>query len=119
MKLIVAGSRDYNDEAFLYSKLNEVYYTYSELCNIDCIIVGGCRGVDTIAKQWALDLYIPVKEYPADWEKYGKGAGPRRNEEMAKIATHLIAFKSSKSTGTQNMITLANKYNLWVKIINV
>ena len=55
--------------------------------------------------------------FPADWDKYGKAAGYKRNEEMARNADALIAFWDGKSRGTKHMIDLAKKYDLQARIV--
>ena len=45
----------------------------------------------------------------ADWEKHGKSAGYKRNQEMANVSTHLIAFWDGKSRGTKHMIDIAKR----------
>ena len=65
-------------------------------------------------------LKLGCKFFPADWDKYGKGAGYIRNQEMAKYSEldgALIAFHNGKSKGTKSMIALAKKYNLLVRIV--
>ena len=57
-----------------------------------------------------------VEKYPADWEKYGKSAGPRRNKQMAEISDYVICFWDEKSKGTKSMIDYAIKYNKPIKI---
>lgn len=60
----------------------------------------------------------------ANWDLYGKSAGYRRNEDMAKYAKEdtnigvLIAFWDRVSKGTKHMIDLANKYRLRVFVVN-
>jgi uncharacterized phage-like protein YoqJ len=42
--------------------------------------------------------------YPANWRKYGKRAGHRRNQQMADNADALIALWDGESPGTRDMI---------------
>ena len=55
--------------------------------------------------------------FPADWDKYGKAAGYKRNGEMARNADALIAFWDGKSRGTKHMIDLAKKYDLQARVV--
>ncbi|WP_197026348.1 hypothetical protein [Polaribacter sp. Hel_I_88] len=55
--------------------------------------------------------------FPAEWNKFGKAAGPVRNKEMAIYADALIAFWDGKSRGTKNMIQLAKQNGLLLKVI--
>lgn len=52
---------------------------------------------------------IPVKRFPADWDRHGRAAGPIRNCQMAQYADALIAIWDGKSRGTKNMIDEMNK----------
>ena len=113
MKTIIAGSRDITD-----------YYTIEEgiqSCNI-CItevVSGGARGIDSLGEQWARLRDIPVKRFPADWNKHGKAAGPIRNKQMVEYADALIAFHKNDSRGTADMIKRARERGLKVFVINV
>jgi hypothetical protein len=53
---------------------------------------------------------VPVKQFPADWNKYGKAAGPIRNAQMAKYADAVILFPGGR--GTANMRKLAKEHGL-------
>ena len=85
MLFIIAGSRDFNDSELLKSKCIFLLQDKMKQCNVQ-IICGCARGTDTIGKQFAEEFGLKVLEYPADWKKYGKSAGYRRNKEMAKVA---------------------------------
>lgn len=117
MKLIIAGGRDFVD----YSKLDLEVKIFMLDNKIDLknfsIISGHARGADQLGERFAHKYKIPLEIYPADWNRYGNRAGPLRNEEMAKVATHCICFWDGKSSGTKNMIGNCKKYNLIYKII--
>ena len=68
------------------------------------IVSGLAKGPDSFGKQWGEANGIPVKEFPADWNKLGKKAGFARNFEMARYADELVAFWDGKSRGTKHMI---------------
>ncbi|MDR3049232.1 MAG: DUF2493 domain-containing protein [Elusimicrobiota bacterium] len=102
MKIIVAGSRDFSDYAFLSKKLDA-------LGRKDIIVSGMAKGADLLAHQYAKEHNMEIIEMKANWKKYGRAAGPIRNREMAKIADALIAFWDGKSKGTKNMIDTMNK----------
>lgn len=57
-----------------------------------------------------------VNYYPANWKLYGKRAGFLRNEQMAQNADALVAFWNGESRGTKNMIELAKRYGLKMRI---
>jgi len=100
MKLVIAGSRHMsNDMACLIPEAIE-FYTL-EPTEIVC---GMARGADLLGKAWAEHQHIQVKEFPADWEKYGKAAGPIRNKEMALYCDAALVFIWDGSRGSANMV---------------
>ena len=108
MKYIVAGGRDFDDYERLHEECNRLTGVG------DVIISGGARGADALGEKYAKEQseLLTLEVYPADWKKYGKGAGHRRNHQMSLIADGLIAFWDGKSTGTKNMIEKAHKARL-------
>lgn len=80
------------------------------------IISGGAKGADALGEEYARERGFIIVRYPAEWQKYGRQAGPMRNREMAANADALIAFWDDKSKGTKNMIEEAKKRGLKVAI---
>lgn len=78
------------------------------------VVSGGAPGVDSLAETWAAQNGIPVKQFPADWNRYGRKAGPIRNTEMAGYAEALIAVWDGRSKGTRNIIQLVRRRGLKV-----
>jgi hypothetical protein len=115
MKVIIAGGREFND----YKQLSE--YCNHSFQKIDKetieIVSGTAGGADTLGEQYAGDNNITLKRFPADWDKFGKGAGFKRNTEMAVYANALIAFWDGKSRGTMHMINIAKKKGLQVRVV--
>lgn len=114
MKLIIAGGRDFSDYELL---TREVSKLISGVPDVE-IVSGGARGADLLGEHYAIDKGIKVKRFPADWERYGKSAGFRRNAEMAQYADSCICFWDGKSKGTSHMINLAKQGGLSVVVIN-
>jgi len=118
-RFLICGGRDFGDENEEWWFIHE---TLSSLINYDkydhiTIITGGARGVDTIVAEWAEMLGYPSVVFPAEWDKYGKSAGFRRNKQMLDEGqpTWVIAFPGGR--GTQMMCELAEKANVKVKRI--
>lgn len=109
MKVIIAGSRSITDDDDVDFILNELR---ADWLPFDQVVSGLAPGVDTIGKDWAEIWDIPVKEFPADWDQYGKSAGFRRNEQMAEYADVLVAIWDGESPGTKDMIQRALDHNL-------
>ena len=113
MKIIIAGSRDFDDYELLRKYCD---YVLQNQVNIE-IVSGTARGADQLGERYAKEKGYKITRFPADWSK-GKSAGYIRNEEMAKYADALIAFWNGMSKGTEHMINLANKYNLKIRVCN-
>ena len=117
ISVICAGCRNFKDYSLLAMTLDQFC-----LDNLDAdieIISGTCRGADQLGEQYAKEQGLTCRQFPANWKKFGRAAGPIRNQEMAKKASHLIAFwDSNKShSGTWSMIGIANKLGLQVKVV--
>jgi hypothetical protein len=103
MRVIIAGPRD---RSVSVAEMTQVVYESGFAITV--LICGMARGIDTSAHIWGVTMRIPIEEFHADWEKFGKSAGYRRNTEMAKVAEGLIALrKPGGSRGTQHMIDIA------------
>lgn len=116
-KIIIAGGRDFSDYELLKDRV-DFYLSKAIQAGDNIVIVSGkAKGADTLGEKYAKERNYKIEEYPANWDKYGKSAGYKRNEEMAKVADALIAFWDNKSKGTKHMIDLAKKYKLHVRTV--
>ncbi len=113
IKVIIAGGRDLDDYLRLCNVCDKILKNYS---NIE-IVSGACKGADQLGERYAAARNFSIKQFPADWKRYGKSAGYKRNAEMAAYADALIAFWDGKSKGTKHMIELATQANLNIKVI--
>ena len=111
-KVIVAGSRDFTDYPLLCSLMDQEL-AGSE--NVE-IVSGGARGADALGERYAREHGYSLKLFPADWDKWGKAAGPIRNSQMAGYADALIAFWNGRSAGTRDMILKAEGKGLRVQV---
>lgn len=112
-KVIIAGGRNFTN----YTFLKDTLLAHLDLAEDVEIISGGAKGVDAMGEQFAKEHNIPVRIFPANWEKHKRAAGPIRNREMAEYADVLIAFWDGKSPGTKSMIELAKKQAIEVNTI--
>ena len=106
IKCIVAGGRDFNNYPLLCMKLNVLFSKKVEDGSSISIVSGLARGADSLGEKYARENGYECLEYPADWDKYGKSAGYKRNTQMAAIATHAVIFWDGQSKGTKHMIDL-------------
>lgn len=116
--VLVTGGRYYGDSAAVQRELDA-------LAPIDTIMHGGCpTGADRLADDYAKARRIARSAYPADWHRFGRSAGPRRNAEMA---TRLSAYRAAGcdvlvlafpgGAGTNSMLREARKRGLPIKEI--
>ena len=112
MNICIAGSRNINNVAIIQETVLKGLIRISLLTNTSLdktnlnFVVGGAKGVDTIAEEIFNAEYKIIKIFP-DWNKYGKRAGYKRNAEMIKISDGLIVIWDGQSKGTKNTIDLA------------
>lgn len=109
MKILITGSRNFDNYEFMKSVLND-------FDSIEEIIHGGCKGADKYASRYAKKYGYAEKVFSAEWNKYGHGAGPIRNAQMVNYCkkyskSHLIcmAFPSFSSKGTYDMLNKVRK----------
>lgn len=110
MKYIIAGGRDYAD----YNTLERV--AGKIIRPGDTVVSGGARGADALGERFAERHSLALEVYPAEWERYGKAAGYRRNHRMSLEADGLLAFWDGYSKGTKDMIQQAHKARLEIHI---
>lgn len=118
VRIIVAGGRDFSDYRLVADTLDSLL---PKLKTEDITIIsGGCRGADALGERYASEHQIPVRRFPADWNAYGRAAGPIRNRQMADYSALakgiLLAFWDGKSRGTASMISLAERAGLDVVV---
>ena len=111
-KVILAGSRDYTNYAQLCAFTDQVLAGAEDIE----IVSGGARGTDALGERYAREHGHALKVFPAEWNKWGKAAGPIRNGQMADYADALIAFWDGRSSGTRDMIRRAEDRGLRVEV---
>jgi hypothetical protein len=75
------------------------------------IVSGGAIGVDKEGEHFASHMDLPIKRFLPDWDKYGKGAGPIRNKEMAQYGDVLLLIWNGDSHGSKSMEREMKKLN--------
>ena len=124
LRVIIAGSRDFNDYELLKKSAIEIITKKTMLPDLTRIVSGGARGADTLGERFANEMGLEISRFIPEWDGLGKRAGYVRNAEMAKFAVEddndgmLIAFWDGQSRGTKHMIDLAKRYGLEVHVVN-
>ena len=136
MRVVIAGSRSIigEDAVKLINKAVE-----DSGWEIDEVISGDAKGIDTAAIEWAKLNDVDLVRMPANWPKYpNKAAGYKRNQKMAWYAKvieqiftlqgkempkrykgGLIAIHKGNSKGTAHMIDIAREMELEVFVLDV
>jgi len=119
IKLIVAGSRTIRNAHYVFQAIDEYLEELGVTAEDQVEIVSGMasNGPDIIAVWYCQEFGVPLKEFPANWDELGKGAGHLRNTDMARYATHALIFWDGVSNGTKDMIAKANQYHLKTRIL--
>lgn len=94
MKLAIVGSRD----------IKNIFIAEYLPTDVTEIVSGGAKGVDTIAKNYALSHNLKYTEFLPDYKAYGRAAPLRRNDEIIEYADEVLAFWNGKSRGTKYVI---------------
>ena len=113
MRVLICGDRNWDDKETI-----EKYILSLPMGSV--IIQGKCRGADEIARYYAFAYGYEYIDFPADWEKYGKAAGPIRNRQMLDKGDPdiVVAFHNdiNQSKGTANMLKQAKERGIPTEI---
>lgn len=125
MRIIVTGSRSWSDVMVLRQALAWLAYDVVVRDGGSLVVVhGACpTGADAMASEWVAHWPgtgwsgVTEERHPADWEQFGKRAGPIRNEAMIKAGADLVlAFPLPGGKGTQHAIRLAREAGIPVRV---
>lgn len=112
-KVIIAGGRDFDDYGLLSSHMDKLLANVIDDIEIVC---GMSKGADKLGERYAKERGYKTRYFPAEWDLYGRGAGFKRNAQMADYADALVAFWDGASPGTRHMIETAKKKGLNIRI---
>jgi hypothetical protein len=117
VKILICGSREWNN----FDKIKNILLKYPQ-SNETIIIHGNCKGADKISGYLAKQLNMTVEIYSADWKKYGRAAGPIKNQQMLDEGNPEICYAFHEnieiSKGTKDMVNKCKLANIPVNIIN-
>jgi hypothetical protein len=111
-RILVTGSRTWTDTEIIRNALLE-----SAAKNWITLVHGACpTGADDIADRFGRFCQWQVERHPADWGRYGRSAGFRRNAEMVALGADLcLAFIRDGSKGASNCADLAERAGIEVR----
>jgi SLOG family YspA-like protein len=114
MRVLVCGGRNFTDVDLLNDTLNAIW----DSRKITMILHGGAPGADTLASYWAELAEVPCRRFPAQWQTYGKRAGPIRNQLMLQEGQPDLVVAFHGGIGTRDMIEQAKRAGVPVQIVN-
>lgn len=120
-RILVCGGRDYGSEDGQLDRLRRTLDAALEAAwsaGKDAVIIhGNARGADLLADQYAREKSLRILSFPADWDLYGKAAGPIRNKQMLDEGKPHAVIAFPGGAGTANMIKLAK--NKGIPVLHV
>lgn len=108
MRILVTGSRKWDDQELLFKALDTLNQTPSH----DIALVhGACPdGADAMADLWGQMHGVEIETHPAKWKEFGKRAGYVRNALMVKMGADVcVAFIKDRSPGATMTANLAER----------
>lgn len=113
MRVLVCGDRNWTDKGAIELLLRS-------LPEGSTLIHGCCRGADMIAHEIAKEIGMEIVTFPAAWDRFGKKAGPIRNERMLLEGKpdRVVAFHDDlrRSKGTAHMVKIAMKAGIYTAV---
>lgn len=119
-KIIVAGSRDF-DDFFYLEKILDMLLSNKKKEEIE-IVHGDAPGADRLGKLYGEERGFRVKAFPAKWRVngvYDNSAGYKRNVEMGDYADACVVFRVNHSKGSTHMINIATEKKLMLRVYEI
>jgi hypothetical protein len=123
MRVLICGSRDWDDQVAIWAVLwgLETLHDDQQLT----VIEGGAKGADRHAWIWCKTVAAETtahEQYPADWERHGKAAGPIRNQQMLDngkpdVVWAFVSKPLEESRGTYDMVKRAKAAGIPVYVV--
>jgi len=115
-KFMVCGSRTITDEKRVFGEIEKCW---SENLGSEPVVLveGEARGVDSIAKAWAISKNFQLEPHKPDWKKFGRGAGIVRNKEMVEASDFVLILWDGASKGTLSDIQFCEKLEKQNKVV--
>lgn len=107
--IIFCGGRDFRNRHLVGGTITDLITEFGDFICVQ----GGADGADQLVREFAIAAGIPCLNVPANWQRYGKSAGPRRNRQMLEICREplvVVAFPGGR--GTRNMVAQAEEWRV-------
>ena len=120
-RIIIAGGRHFQDYDMLRAQVMSVFEKNGVVMEDTEIVSGHATGADQLGERFAQENGLLCTIFPANWSRYGRSAGFRRNVAMVNYAAEaqrpfVIAFWNGESHGTGFTIRKAREKGIPVEI---
>ena len=116
MKLAIVGTRN---PGVTYQEWEKLLLDKINTDEVQMVISGGAKGVDTFAKLFAARHHKPYMEFAPQYALHGRYATLKRNTQIVKEASTVIAFPSTESKGTYHAIKEAQRLGRRLIVVNL
>jgi hypothetical protein len=104
MRVLVCGGRDFNDRDFIHNTLCDLHERRGPFA----VVIHGCAtGADDEGMIWAQMMGVKHLPMQAEWQKYGRAAGPIRNQRMVDEGKPDLVIAFPGGRGTADMVSRA------------
>ena len=112
-RVLVCGGRNYGSQDGQLDRLRRTLDAALDAAQsagkVAVIIHGNARGADLLADQYAREKSIRVLPFPADWNLYGRRAGPIRNKLMLTESQPHVIIACKGGNGTAHMMKIGKE----------
>lgn len=118
--VIISGDKNFKDYELLKEKCDR--YLSNKIKNGEEIIIvsGGSNGSDKLGERYAEEKGYKLKQFKANWDKYGNRAGYLRNKNMTEFSNACIIFHDKEiDKGTKMLIRISREQKLLIREVNI
>jgi hypothetical protein len=113
-RVIVTGSKTFEDYQFIRCKLDELLNDMKDVV----ILSGEETGIETLSEKYAVEKGLDISRFPINWDDHGRSAGIIRNGLMYGTADYAIIFwDGQKNSNTGYSVGAAKQYRVPYKIV--
>ena len=112
MRILVCGGRRFSRPDRLWQVLGELH----QRTPFSVLIHGGAPGADSLAGRWARSQGVSEQVFVADWQRYGRAAGPLRNQKMLEQGQPDLVVAFPGGPGTRNMLQQAQQAGVAIQL---
>ncbi len=114
LRVLVCGGRNNPDSRRVHYELDRLANAHPRRRLI--VVAGGAQGADARAETWPSIRRAATVTFRAQWSKFGRSAGPRRNQAMLDYGIDIVlAFPGGR--GTSDMVRRAEAAGVPVRLL--